>query len=101
MTSTTQEVADRLVLYLRPIAKKHNLTFDAFNATDQQEATSSAGTFRLGGPLHNWLEPAPLTPTYDAPWALLAGTIRQTWNTGQGADTNETIFVAPSLMVGE
>jgi len=94
--SSTQEVADRLTKSLRPIAKVHNLTFEAFGITDK--ITGSGGTLRLEDPFNTWREPAPLTPTNSPAWRVFSGTIRQTYAAGYGAHMDNKIFVAPTLM---
>lgn len=96
LISSTQEVADHLTKYLRPIAKVHNLTFEAFGITDG--IIGSDGILRLEDPFDNWREPAPLAPTNSPAWRLFSGTIRQTYAAGHGAHMDKEIFVAPTLM---
>lgn len=56
-----------------------------------------AGTLRLTTWGDHSLEPAPVTPANEAPYRLLAGTIRATWESGIGKAKNESIIVAPGL----
>lgn len=108
MVSSTKETAERIENYLRPITKKHNLTLDGFDhhATDRELSYSSTvGTLRLSGGRNSpWLDPSPITPTDEAPYALLSGTIRQSWSARArtlGDAKDRPIFVVPALMGGQ
>lgn len=109
--SNAQENADRLTRHLHAIAKKYNLAFEAFNKNvtdtiaDSESKKPSAGTMRLSDPRGIWLDPSPVSPTDSAAYALLAGSIRQTWGAGLGArvggkGSNETMIVAPGMVTG-
>lgn len=55
---------------------------------------------KVSDPHGAWLEPSPVSPSDSTAFALLAGTIRQTWDVGFGAEVDETMFVAPGMMIG-
>lgn len=100
--SSPKENAERIAYYLRPIAKKYNLELDAFGTNLTDATSSTVGTLRLSDANGRWLNPAPVTPTNEAPYVLLSGSIRQSWTARIGAleEDDKPIFVAPGLMGG-
>lgn len=99
--SNTEANARHFIKTITPIALKYNLALEAFGSNITETLSDSpAGTIRLSDPWGKWLDPAPVTPTDAAPYKLLSGTIRQTWNTGRGKASGEPIYVAPSMMGG-
>ena len=73
------------------------MTFNAFGETLHN---GSSGTLTLSDAFGHALEPAPVTPTDEAPYKLLSGTIRATYDSRRHADTNEDIKIAPGIMPG-
>ena len=73
------------------------MTYNAFGETLH---TGSAGTLTLSDAWGNALEPAPVTPTDEAPYKLLSGTIRAAYGTRRNADGEEDIKIAPGIMTG-
>lgn len=60
------------------------------------------GALELSDAFHAALEPAPITPTDKnaAPYQLLSGTIKATYNAHRSLDGAENIIVAPGIMSG-
>ncbi|KAM6496948.1 carboxypeptidase S [Amanita muscaria] len=84
------------------IAAHHNLTFNAFGNSTKEEATSSSGTLTLSDAYAYipGLEPAPVTSTDAAPYQLLSGTIKATFNSHRGLHGSKNIYTAPGMMTG-
>ncbi|KAF8328369.1 uncharacterized protein EI90DRAFT_3126162 [Cantharellus anzutake] len=93
VNSTHSSIVDKLT----PIARGLQLDFEAFgfNVTTELDP---AGQLTLSHFLDDDLEPAPVSPPDSAPFQLLAGTIRETWETGRGKDSEEPLIVAPGIM---
>ncbi|KAF8308589.1 carboxypeptidase S [Cantharellus anzutake] len=93
VNATHSSIVDKLT----PIARGLQLDFEAFgfNVTTELDP---AGQLTLSHFLDDDLEPAPVSPPNSAPFQLLAGTIRETWETGRGKDSEEPFIVAPSIM---
>ncbi|KIY52940.1 carboxypeptidase S [Fistulina hepatica ATCC 64428] len=87
-TRCIQDLADDLSLSLNAFG--HNVT-DGF-----------AGSIQLSSAFGEPLEPAPVTPTGRdaAPWNLLSGTIKETFNVHRSLTGNNNIIVAPAIMSG-
>ena len=85
-----------------PVAKRYNLSVDAFGK-QIGDAEYSYGQVILGDAFGTGLEPAPITPSAgNAPYDLLSGTIRNVLTTStRAAYENKTIIVAPSILLGE
>jgi hypothetical protein len=62
----------------------------------------AAGTLTLTEAWDTPLEPAPITPFGEdsAPWQLLSGTIKATFNAHRGLDGADNIFVSPGITTG-
>ncbi|KAF7348691.1 Carboxypeptidase S [Mycena venus] len=89
---------------VRELAARFNLSVTAYGelltpALDA-EAAATYGTLELSAPLA--IEPAPITPSGRgaAPYALLAGTIKATFNAARKDAKSKEIFVAPGIMSG-
>ena len=98
--SSIAAVQERDTNLLKNLAKEFNLTYTAFGSAIST-GDASAGTLNLttwGTPL----EPSPTTPTGEdsAPWRLLSGTIKATYNAHRGLEGEDTIFVSPGTMTG-
>ncbi|KAI9440733.1 hypothetical protein H4582DRAFT_2074520 [Lactarius indigo] len=86
---------------LKQLAKEFNLTFTAFGEDITPKGTPTAGKLTLTDAWGTGLEPAPVTPTEDsAPWQLLSGTIKATFNAHRGLEGADNIFVSPGIMSG-
>ncbi|KAF9557345.1 carboxypeptidase S [Agrocybe pediades] len=89
---------------LESLSKKFNLTYSAFGKKISQDGASASGTLTLSDAFNGALEPAPITPTDKdaAPYHLLSGTIKATFNAHRGVDMDDSksIIVAPSMMSG-
>ena len=69
------------------MAKALNLSLTAFGADVVASSNVSQGHVNIAPIFSNPLEPAPVTPTFgNAPWELLAGTIRSTLATALRSD---------------
>lgn len=104
LCSSVDFVRDHDTTLLKPLAKKFNLTYNAFGKTISEENAPSSGSLTLSDAFHAGLEPAPITPTGPdaAPFQLLSGTIRTTYKSHRLnlVDKDNTIVVAPGLMSG-
>jgi Gly-Xaa carboxypeptidase len=95
-------VKDRDSNLLNSLAEKFNLTYEAFGKKLTQEGAASSGTLTLSDAFHDALEPAPVTPTGKdaAPYQLLSGTIKATYNSHRSLQGADTIVVAPGMPSG-
>jgi Gly-Xaa carboxypeptidase len=96
-----EDVYDRYISVLTPLADRYNLSLDAFGLLPTSVAPA-AGHIRLSSTFGEPLQPAPISPTFGTPvWSLLAGTIRSTIMSAQRTDsTVKPAFVGPDLMMG-
>lgn len=87
---------------LSSLARNFNLTFTAFGENISGGDAPSEGSLTIYEPFHDGLEPAPLTPTGEdaAPYQLLSGTIKATYNSHRGLEGPDNIVVAPGMMTG-
>ena len=87
---------------MKHLAKTFNLTYSAFGAQISEEGAPASGTLTLSNAFQNGLEPAPITPTGAdaAPYQLLSGTIKATYNAHRSINDANSIIVAPSIMSG-
>ena len=87
---------------LRQLAEEFNLTYTAFGSPISTQDGPVAGTLILSEAWGTALEPAPVTPSVEdsAPWRLLSGTIKATFNTHRHLDGPNNIFVSPGIMSG-
>jgi len=100
--SSVAAVRERDTDVLRHLAKEFNLTFTAFGSAISGEDGASARTLTLDDAWGTGLEPAPVTPTGkdSAPWQLLSGTIKATYNAHRSLEGADHIFVSPGIMTG-
>ncbi|EOD51885.1 putative vacuolar carboxypeptidase protein [Neofusicoccum parvum UCRNP2] len=93
-----ENIKEKAVSLLRPIAQKHGLALNVFGAIEEP-ATLSAGklTFDLDQPL----EPAPISSTnLDNPvWTLFSGTIRQVFENIPSLE-GRTVVPVGDIMTG-
>lgn len=87
---------------LKSLAKDFNLTYEAFGKKLTLDDTTSSGTLTLSNAFQSHLEPAPVTPTGKdaAPYQLLSGTIKATYNSHRSLQGGDTITVAPGMPSG-
>ena len=90
---------------LEPIAKKFNLSFNAFGELLTEAGAPALGSLSLLDISRGGLDPAPITPTFGnegAPFRLLSGTIKAAFNAYRSDLKSEAsdIVVAPSMMSG-
>ena len=78
-------------------AKRFNLTYEAFGNT---LVNGTNGKLTLSDAWDSALEPAPVTPTAQAPYELLSGTIRATYGTRTNKTDGDSIIVSPGIMPG-
>ena len=103
VVSSLDEIKARDIKLLESLAKTFNLTYEAFGKTISEEGAPSSGTLTLSDPDNLGLEPAPITPTGAdaAPYHLLSGTIKATYNAHRSIlNTSDAIVVAPGMMSG-
>ncbi|EFI27408.1 carboxypeptidase s [Coprinopsis cinerea okayama7 len=103
VTSSLGEVQRRYVELLKPLAKRHNLTFTAFDKVilGEHGAESPRQLVVKNATLHG-LEPAPVTPTGkdSGAYQLLAGTIKATYRSHRGLNSSDEMVIAPGMMPG-
>lgn len=95
--STVSELQQHLIQVLHPVACKYDLTFTAFG---QLVHTGQAGQVSISEEYGSALNPSPVTPAGDGPYAILAGTIRTTMESSTFYNVTQVV-VAPSLALGE
>ncbi|KAH9987513.1 hypothetical protein BJV77DRAFT_1070482 [Russula vinacea] len=94
-SSSVAAVQQRDTDVLRQLATEFNLTYTAFGSAISPEDGPTAGTLTLTDAFGTALEPAPVTPFGEdsAPWQLLSGTIKATYNAHRGLSGEDNIFV--------
>ncbi|EKM81841.1 hypothetical protein AGABI1DRAFT_112074 [Agaricus bisporus var. burnettii JB137-S8] len=97
VTSNLKETKGRYVWLLKDFASQFDLSFTAFG---EVIAEGSKGSLTVGLPFHQGLEPAPITPSDKAPYRLLSGTIKATFNSHRGLVGANNIAVVPGTMPG-
>ncbi|KAH9167378.1 hypothetical protein EDB89DRAFT_2125443 [Lactarius sanguifluus] len=100
--SSVSAVQQRDTDILKHLAKEFNLSFTAFGSDITPNGAPTAGKLTLTDAWESGLEPAPVTPTDEdsAPWRLLSGTIKATYNSHRGLEGADNIFVSPGIMSG-
>ncbi|KAH8996149.1 hypothetical protein EDB86DRAFT_3157955 [Lactarius hatsudake] len=100
--SSVSAVQRRDTDVLKHLANEFNLSFTAFGSDITPNGAPSAGKLALTDAWESGLEPAPVTPTDEdsAPWQLLSGTIKATYNSHRGLEGGDNIFVSPGVMSG-
>lgn len=79
------------------------MTYNAFGSRISEDGAPASGSLTLSDAYNGGLEPAPITPTGKdaAPYQLLSGTIKATYNAHRSlSDKDESIIVAPGMMSG-
>ncbi|KAI0251446.1 carboxypeptidase S [Lactifluus subvellereus] len=99
--SSVAAVQQRDTDVLKDLANEFNLSFTAFGSVIFPEDESTEGTLTLTDAYGTALEPAPVTPTDEdsAPWQLLSGTIKATYNAQRGLE-GDNVVVSPGILGG-
>lgn len=103
LSSSVAELEARLAGVVAPLAKRFNLSLNAFADKNLSiEDPSAFGQLILSDAYGSGLNPAPITPTFGSgPWELLSGTILFTFTTNQrGVYADQQLLVAPGLNIG-
>ena len=102
MSSAVAAVKERDASLLKHLAKEFNLTYTAFGSAITEGGVPSAGTLTLTDAWGTAVEPAPIMPTGEdaAPWQLLSGTIKVTYDAHRDLEGQDNIFVSPGIMTG-
>ena len=95
--SSVNAVKERDSKVLTKLAKDFDLSYNAFG---QNLVSGSSGSLVLTDAWGTALEPAPVSPTDEAPYKLLSGTIRATYETRPGVEQEREIKIAPGIMTG-
>ncbi|KAL1729511.1 hypothetical protein EV714DRAFT_273565 [Schizophyllum commune] len=100
--SSTSQTMDFDTKRLAALADEFNLTYNAFDKQVSSEDAPSSGSLTLSAAFTTPLEPAPVTPTTldSAPWRVLSGTIKTTFNAQRGIEGADNIIVAPGMGTG-
>ncbi|KAJ6621352.1 hypothetical protein B0H10DRAFT_2163162 [Mycena sp. CBHHK59/15] len=88
---------------LKSLAHKFNLTYNAFGVAMSEEGAPAIGTLTLKDAYGTSLEPAPVSPISgdaSAPYQLLSGTIKATYNAHRSLTASDAISVAPGMSTG-
>jgi len=100
--SSVGAVKEHSTALLKSVAAGFNLSYTAFGSSVTGDAPGY-GTLTLSDAWGTALDPAPITPTGQdaAPFQLLSGTIRATWNSHRSIQEEaDGITVIPSLVSG-
>ncbi|KDR80513.1 hypothetical protein GALMADRAFT_60610 [Galerina marginata CBS 339.88] len=87
---------------LKSLGGRFNLSYSAFGSRISEEGAPASGSLTLSDAFNGGLEPAPVTPTgaNAAPYHLLSGTIKATYNAHRALRDADSVIVAPSMMSG-
>ncbi|KAF8909393.1 carboxypeptidase S [Gymnopilus junonius] len=103
VVSSLDEVKAHDTHLLKHLGERFNLTYSAFGSLVSEEGATASGSLTLSDAFHGGLEPAPVTPTGKdaAPYQLLSGTIKATYNAHRSlSGVDDSVIVAPSMMSG-
>ncbi|KAG2136143.1 hypothetical protein BD769DRAFT_401790 [Suillus cothurnatus] len=100
--SSTAATKARDIELLKSLANNFNLSYTAFGSRISNEDAPSYGTLILSTAFGDGLEPAPVTPSGEdaAPFQLLSGTIKATYNSHRNISGSDAIIVSPGIMSG-
>ncbi|KAG0709282.1 hypothetical protein DFH29DRAFT_1074996 [Suillus ampliporus] len=90
----------RDIKLLESLASDFNLSYTAFGTHISNADAPSYGTLALSDAFGDGWEPAPVTP-YDqdaAPFRLLSGTIKATYNSHRNISGSDAVIVSPGIM---
>jgi len=94
--SSINETVEHFLTHVKTISEKFDLGISLQDETIIPSTKN--GGFKIS--LRGQLEPAPITPTSGEVWDLFTGTIKHVYDDVVLKGTNETLEVAPSLMIG-
>ncbi|PPQ79239.1 hypothetical protein CVT25_002805 [Psilocybe cyanescens] len=102
VVSSVDAVKEHDTALLKELGDKFNLTYDAFGSRISEADAPASGSLTLSDAFDGSLEPAPITPTGKdaAPYQLLTGTIKATYNAHRTLQNADPVIVAPSMMSG-
>ncbi|KAH9975657.1 carboxypeptidase S [Russula compacta] len=100
--SSVAAVKQRDTDVLKLLAEEFNLTYTAFGSEISIGDGTTAGKLTLTDAWGTALEPAPVTPTGEnsAPWQLLSGTVKATYNAHRSLEGANNIYVSPGILSG-
>ncbi|KAH9975658.1 carboxypeptidase S [Russula compacta] len=100
--SSVAAVKQRDTDVLKLLAEEFNLTYTAFGSEISIGDGTTAGKLTLTDAWGTALEPAPVMPTGEdsAPWQLLSGTVKATYNAHRSLEGANNIYVSPGIMSG-
>lgn len=99
--SSVSEVQEHDSNLLQGLAQQFNLSYTAFGKQLSGEGVPAYGKLVLSDAWGTSLAPAPITPTGDAaPFQLLAGTVKATYDAHRGLVGSEGVVVSPGHMSG-
>ncbi|KAG0709347.1 hypothetical protein DFH29DRAFT_1027583 [Suillus ampliporus] len=92
----------RDIKLLESLANDFNLSYTAFGTHISNADAPSYGTLTLSDAFVEGLEPSPVTPSGQdaAPFQLLSGTIKTTYNSHRNISGSDAIIVSPSIKGG-
>ncbi|KAG1751297.1 uncharacterized protein EDB91DRAFT_598921 [Suillus paluster] len=92
----------RDIKLLESLASDFNLSFTAFGTHVSDPEAPSYGTLTLSHAFNEGLDPAPVTPSGEdaAPFQLLSGTIKATYNSHRNISVSDAIIVSPGIASG-
>ena len=87
---------------LEGLARKYNLSYQAFGKDVAVGEGAKYGSLVLSDAWGTALEPAPVSPNgkHDLPYQLLSGTIKATYNSHRNFRNDKQVQVAPGIMTG-
>jgi Gly-Xaa carboxypeptidase len=96
--SSVDAVKARHTTLFKELASKFNLSYTAFGVALTDDDVPRSGSLVLAEAFHPALDPAPVTPINGAPYKLLSGTIKATYNAHRSLQGNQNVVVAPGIM---
>jgi len=97
--SSVKAVQEHDTSVLEDLASEFNLSFTAFGQDISPQDGPAYGSLILSEAFDSSLEPAPITPTEPdaAPYRLLSGTIKATYESGRHNDNEGQLTIAPFM----
>ncbi|TCD60651.1 hypothetical protein EIP91_009738 [Steccherinum ochraceum] len=99
--SSVSAVQEHDTEVLLSLAQEFNLSVTAFGKQLSEDGTPAYGKLVVSDAWGHSLAPAPITPTRDAaPFQLLAGTVKATYNAFRAVEDDGGVVVSPGHMSG-
>ena len=100
--SSIAEVENHDTALLEALVRRFNLSYEAFGKDIEVGDGPKYGSLIISDAWGTALEPAPVSPSgpHDAPFQLLSGTIKATYNSHRGFEEKEEVIVAPGVPTG-